>query len=341
MIRRSRPFAAAAVWVVICVALPSPQAAVAQDRRPSPSAEGLWDAYPLHQSPEPAADDVAGPSASPTPLRPAQRRVGEEGGGRWLLLTALVVLAMSGAFVVTRVRRRPAAASPVGDASTESGPVVPPDPASRWSAELEWRDVGGEWRFRAIARTTKGGSGVAVAESSSLEWPPSSDASVQALADAAERLEALMVAAGWKPVAARGPWYAKQFVWEPAMPARRLGRFQGRVPWPEESDALWRCELDVESAEGRSRLRAAVYPPRASHGRAIGSTGHFEWVGGPDTELPTDVANADNLVTALELAGWEHVGLGAKWYAHRFVWRREAEPPDHVAPVPTEAGRAS
>jgi hypothetical protein len=58
-----------------------------------------------------------------------------------------------------------------------------------------------------------------VAESPPLEWPPTGAAAVQALADAVDKLEALLLTAGWKALQPGDSWYAQRFAWEPLVPA--------------------------------------------------------------------------------------------------------------------------
>jgi hypothetical protein len=362
---------------------------------------------------------AASPTAQPAP---APERL-QEGGSPWVLLLVLAALvAASTPLVLPRLRRRrrrdvgdsgstnrstqrPTAAPPssggqgapggvrdalarshgAAAARSDAMPSPPPDPQRGWSAEIEWCEHGGEWRFRAVARPQEGAGAAIVAESAPLEWPPASDASVQELSGAAELLEAAMVTAGWKALASGGAWYAKRFAWEPdtaaraptappqapapSRPARpaseraepvthprteepmhrtarrdrpppRPGRFIRASAWPEGSEAGWRCEIQLETAYGKSRLKAVVYSPRATVGHSIGNSGRFESAAEPDEKAPSDVAMADALASGLVRAGWEPAGIGGKWYAHRFVWRHDDRPPPQVEPDRTQAGRA-
>ena len=96
----------------------------------------------------------------------------------------------------------------------------------------------------------------------------------------------------------------------------------------------------MDAAHGNPRLKAVAYSPRARRGQTIGTSARFDSSSGPDSKAPEDVAKAASLVSALKGAGWEEVGLGAEWYSHRFVWRREGVPPRRIETVPTEAGQA-
>ena len=103
---------------------------------------------------------------------------------------------------------------------------VPPDRHQAWTAEIEWRQTEAGARFCVIARAGDGTGDVNVAESRPLNWPPGRGDSVRALSDAAEKLEASLLAAGWKPLPPGSAWYAKRFMSEPAAeawPAAQLG----------------------------------------------------------------------------------------------------------------------
>lgn len=426
-----------------------PAAALAQ--RAAPSAEQLWNEYPLQQGSQgdganlAAASPTAAPSATPQPA-PLPARPAERGSPWVLLLIAAAFAAASGPFVLPALRRRrerrsrpahPASATPAGasrrpneeglatpsnpsslgsapgatvtSASGQATTSRPPDPRRPWAAEIEWCEAGGEWRFRVLARTPGGEAPSTVVDSPPLEWPPSSETAVEALTRAAERLEAVMVAAGWKALAPGDAWYAKRFAWEPvrtvqahptplpapapaeapppqspgpgaagatgrrvrersrpvhrtgperarpvprpgpgrllredrkrAEPAQKPGRFNRTSTWPAGSEAAWRCEIQLESAYGKSRLRAVAFPPHSKAGHTIGTSGRFQWVHGPDEKQAADVQTAEALAAALVQVGWERVGHGAQWYAHRFLWHHEEKPADHVEPDRTQAGR--
>jgi hypothetical protein len=73
-----------------------------------------------------------------------------------------------------------------------------------------------------VARTGDGTREVKLAESRPLDWPPRREDSVRALGEAAEELEAAVVAAGWRPLPPGDAWYAKRFRSEPAAEAAPL-----------------------------------------------------------------------------------------------------------------------
>jgi hypothetical protein len=57
----------------------------------------------------------------------------------------------------------------------------------------------------------------------------------------------------------------------------------------------------------------------------------------PDAKVPEHRNAALALARALRGAGWEIVGRGGGWYAERYVWRGEDDPPAQVeVPVPKE-----
>jgi hypothetical protein len=202
---------ALALLVLACLALPL-RPAVAQNRTPTPSAEELWDTYPLH------------PRATPTPVtavrtsapQPAERSVPHTGSSVPGVLLGLlgVVLALVALALPERRRRRSAAA--------------PPDPQRSWTATIEWREAGEQARFCVCARGERGDAATELTSSAPLEWPPDGPAAVLALTEATDRLEAALLAAGWKPLPPGREWYAKRFAWQPApQPAVR------RAPWME------------------------------------------------------------------------------------------------------------
>jgi hypothetical protein len=89
---------------------------------------------------------------------------------------------------------------------------------------IEWHET----RFRVTTRPP-GVHGRVLAESGPLAWPPADPAAVQALSEAAQRLEAGLLSAGWRALPPGREWYAKRFAWEPAG-ARRPARRRGRAP---------------------------------------------------------------------------------------------------------------
>jgi hypothetical protein len=120
----------------------------------------------------------------------------------------------------------------------------------------------------------------------------------------------------------------------PGAPGReRTGRFK-RDPqaWPAETQSQWRCELKWDAGYFNSRFQAVVYPPGTQPGRPVAAGEPFKWtfMSDPDPKGERHLGQVRALASALEAAGWERVDRGPAWYAHRFVWRREGPPPEHV-----------
>ena len=111
-----------------------------------------------------------------------------------------------------------AARGPNGHApGLDSAAVVPPEPQRKWIATIGWRHTDAESRFCVSARAAEGGPETVVAESDPLQWPPAGATAVRALSGAVAKLEASLVAAGWKALPPEREWYAKRFAWEPAV----------------------------------------------------------------------------------------------------------------------------
>ena len=143
-----------------------------------------------------------------------------------------------------REQKDPAAAS-----------ASPPDSHRAWTAEIEWRHTDAESRFCVIARAAQGASETAVAQSPPLEWPPTGPASVQALTDAAESLEASLVAARWKALPPGRAWYSKRFAWEPV--ASAAGAERAETEPVEPTSALESTPVGASGGDRRSAFRPA------------------------------------------------------------------------------------
>jgi hypothetical protein len=231
-------------------------------------------------------------------------------------------------------------ASPLEADVSSSAAAVPPDVHRTWIASIEWGETDAESRFCVSARAAEGGPATVIANSDPLEWPPAGPAAVRALSGAVAKLEASLVAAGWRALPRGSEWYAKRFSWEPVVapptgstPGQRPGssRFARRPPWPEDTTELWGCEIEWDAAPV-SRLRAAVYRPGDRLGRAIGVSATLESPsnGAPDPQDPACRTQVRALAAALEAAGWEQAGRGGDWFAERFVWRGDGVPPDRL-----------
>jgi hypothetical protein len=242
----------ALVALVACLALGPANPAAGQQGTQTPSANELWEDYPLHASPEPAR-------AAPTPTPAEGRRVNapaaasDAGAGPELGVVAGLVVALGAmttlwTFRPSRAARR-GARKQGGSAPADSGTEAPepaPEPAAggraespllkavelrlakipparpvpgrpdiAWSAEIRWVEAESGARFVALARTGEQEEATVVAESPPLEWPPTGPAAVQALSDAVEELERTLLEAGWTSLPAGTEWYAKRFAWKP------------------------------------------------------------------------------------------------------------------------------
>ena len=57
----------------------------------------------------------------------------------------------------------------------------------------------------------------------------------------------------------------------------------------------------------------------------------------PEPPTPELAVRVRALMTALETAGWQHIGRGDRWYAQRFVWRQDGQP----RPIEPLTGKAA
>ena len=92
----------------------------------------------------------------------------------------------------------------------------PPDRHRTWTAVLDWRDTEDGSRFFVTARADDDAGEVTIARSRPLDWPPTGPASLRALSDAVETLEADLLAAGWQSLPQGSAWYAKRFIGAPS-----------------------------------------------------------------------------------------------------------------------------
>lgn len=237
---------AGALLLSVCVALLSPPPSFAQDRTPTPSAQELWETYPLHPSPTRGANAsaVASPAGSGASGRPPDSAPARSARAvPWVPLALVAFGAALAVIALPGLRRRrvlaeppasptgyPSAATSAGDQRAQSpdghvsqpdpgvsGPaaLVPPDLHRAWVATIEWRHTDSESRFCVLAQAGDGVPATVIADSGPLEWPPGDQTAVQALGGAAATLEASLVAAGWKALPPGSEWYAKRFSWEP------------------------------------------------------------------------------------------------------------------------------
>lgn len=116
-------------------------------------------------------------------------------------------------------------------------------------------------------------------------------------------------------------------------------RFARPVPWPEEAEQLWTCEIAWKAGYRKSTFRAMAGPPGPGRRRAIAESPAVRWtlMGEPEPPTPDLAIRVRALVQALEAAGWEHIGRGKLWYAQRFVWRGSGEPQPVAVPELAES----
>ena len=341
---------AALVAAALAGACPGVAGAAGETR---PSAENLWKEYPLDQ-PTPSATPERGRAVA-APATPAADRTpaGSEGGFpvAVLIVAALGVLAGTALSVQRRSGREPEAVLVMTPAATRrrtpsSAPLraverpagAPPEPAVAWKAEVTWEAKGHTGRFRALAVNADGAAPVEVGRSRPLRWPPGGPADIADLTRASEELEAALLTAGWSARPAGDEWYAKRFAWVPerergtemaTRAAVHSGRFHRGEPWPADTEALWRCEIRWRAGWISSRFEAVAAPPGERRGRPVGTTDPLKWTlkSDPDPDGADTRAALAQLVRELLGAGWEREGRGRHWYAQRFSWRREGDPP--------------
>jgi len=236
--------------------------------------------------------------------------------------------------------------------------VRPPDPDRLWTAEIQWARSEDTARFCVVARDEQGDTESVIARSEAFGWPPEGTEAVQALVGAADALSEALTLAGWKPLPRGAAWYAKRFAWEPAPvsdwappqpgpsvtpvePAgARTNRFRPTGEWPPGTEALWRCAITWRPGYARSHFEVVMHDPAGTaDDRVIAVSPPFKWLfmGDPDPNGAAFRAAALDLAAALESAGWERVGVGAPWYAARFVWPGDEQPPDEILVASREA----
>jgi hypothetical protein len=139
-----------------------------------------------------------------------------------------------------------------------------------------------------------------------------------ALPDLAEAPEALRVPPSVEAAPAAGP-------------ARRFAR---PTAWPPEAAELWTCEIDWKAGYRKSAFRAMADPPGDGKRRPLGESPPVRWslMSEPEPPTPELAIRVRALVQGLEEAGWRHIGRGQHWYAQRFVWDGDGEPPEIRTP---------
>jgi hypothetical protein len=326
--------------VLACIpAAPAP----AQDTTRTPSAQELWESYPLeHEASRPSPQPTARAASTATPRTGVVR----EGG----MSTSTVIMAMlaaallGGACVAWAERRqRPVRAGGTAQAPEAEPEAAPPDRAVAWTAEIDWRAADGAGRFRVIARSADGRTAV-VGQSGPLAWPPGDPDAVQALTTAADRLEGALVGAGWTALAPGTAWYARRFGWAPDAaadpPPRSAGRFRPAHVWSNGTEERWRCEITWHAGYITSHFEATVYAPGQRRGNPIGESDRFMARRIDDSSPPetAQLREVGRMAAALRAAGWQRLGRGTEWYAERYVWPGDGTPPERLEPASVTKG---
>lgn len=369
------------LWVLTGAVMIAPPIAAADDRTPTPSAKELWQTYPLQPdtetataTPTPTAREQRQSAPSPPagdggPLVPLLASAGallalagalvmrrRAGHGRSVLSRAPAALtgpalltAAATASLPEGKRRSPrlfalAEGPSRGDAEPATrAPIRPPDPERAWTVELEWRDEGDGPRFCALAQPDGGRARVAIFSSEPLEWPPADAEAVERLRRTVARMEAVLQASGWTPLPPGPSWYSKRFAWSPVTQRVSPRRFVRQAEWPADTDHLWRCEIRWQAGYVHSRFRAVAHAPERRRGITIGTTKVFKWLFMDDPK-PGDAefrSEVERLDARMKAAGWEAAGRGERWYALRYLWRHDGQPPHELEPALAGTGEST
>jgi hypothetical protein len=231
-----------------------------------------------------------------------------------------------------------------GDSAPETPAEAlhPPDPEQPWTAELEWRHEDDGARFCVVARPADGGSGVVIAASEPLEWPPADAPAVRQMRRAVARVESALRGSGWTPLPPGSAWYAKRFAWAPVAEPAGTGRFSRQTEWPPGAEDLWRCEIKWQAGYVNSRFGAVAHEPGRKRGTTVGTSDVFKWLlmADPEPQTPEFRVPLQRLHELLLAAGWEPAGRGRKWYALRYVWRHDGPPPEDLGSAPARISGA-
>ena len=364
--------------LLLCAAAAAAPGAGAQQRDREPTAEHLWEAYPLDDgTPPPVPTRVATPASRDRAAAPDEDD-GSGAAGPLAALLGVVVLAAGGVVLLrrrarTRPDEAPARPAPPGPERGLPPPAVPflpreapmtptgrfrrtadhprpPEPQRPWRADVRWEEEDGRGRFRAVACSPDGGE-ADLLRSDPIPWPPSTDGA-RTMTEAVDGLEALLLDAGWQRRPKGDAWYARRYAWEPEVPApapppreprtRRPRPVQTAAdPWTDaalqleerpvipDAGARWSCRIRWQAGWRSSRFEAIAVPPGRKRGTPIAASTGFEWTfkADPDPDLPAVRAAVAALRSELLAAGWAPAGIGRQWYAHRFAWTGDGDPP--------------
>ena len=153
-------------------------------------------------------------------------------------------------------------------------------------------------------------------------YPPSEE-----LREAVQTLSGALADAGWMPAAKGLEWYEHRYSW----PGEQDPPDHIDVE-PPPSIARWTCEIEWKPGYLHSRFRAVASPPGGRRGKPIAESPQISWPAMSKPQPPSpelrEVHRA--LTAAIAEAGWVPAGKVGPWYAHRFNWTAEHEPPDHI-----------
>jgi len=375
-----------AAALLLCAAATAAPGAPAQTPDGEPTAEHLWEAYPLDDGTPPPVPTRAATQASAPDRRAAPEDPGN--GSRWPLAAMLATGGLVAGGLALRRRRagaRPQPSSPPDPAPAAAGrrmprppslPLFPrearmtptsrfrrataiprpPEPLRPWIADVRWEQEAGSGRFRAVAVSADGEEAELLC-SEPIPWPPSTDGA-RALAEAVEAIEATLIDAGWQSRPKGEAWYARRYAWAPKRPAVAVAsrpavapRSRGPAPmravadpWTDaalqladgtavaDADERWRCRIRWRAGWRSSHFEATAMPPGKKRGPCIAASTEFSWTfkADPDPADPEVRAAVAALRSELRAAGWEPAGIGRQWYAHRFAWTSDDDPPDAV-----------
>jgi hypothetical protein len=308
-LRRTLPHGAVALAVAALLAAP-----VAAQEGSQASPRELWRAYPLKPDQAKRGADVQLPPGSTASAAPRATGAadGNGDGGSATLPIVLGVGAAGLALGVAAGRRRRGAAT--AGAPAPAGAAPPPPPPAAVPAQSAPRPAP-EPAPRPVASPAP----APAPEPAPAPRPfPVPAATTPPVAPA--------------PAARRGPEPAPPPPSAaPSPPTRRFVR----EPWPADTEDRWRCEITWRDGFLNAGFRAMVMAPDGSRARELGR---------PSPEPPWDATPQERrtavqqLVAALNAAGWQLVGSGGPWYAARFVWPQSEPPPRKLTAPSTPRG---
>jgi hypothetical protein len=329
----------------------------AQEKTPTPSAQELWDAYPLEATPTPSVDAAETPAAAARERRAkAPAEPAEDGGALVPPLIAGLVLALGAVALIwtfrpNRGRRadtsRPVAAgapalavvngaAPAPAKRTAPGPAKPAarkaPPAQKRAAKQPPAQKPAARQQRAARKrsTPKPGTQRPVAQTP----PARRRRSESLLLSPADREAAEAPAASAVPAAhAAAAAASGSAVARAARPASATAPPRGLPPDPGRD---WSAQIEWIIREGEARFAVlARTAEQVDDATVVTESPVLEW---PPTSAAAVQALTD-AVAELErtqlAAGWTALDSGPGWYAKRFAWT----PVLVVEPAPPAANR--